>query len=87
MTEQLIAVVENGELVTRPAKDGEIPVYCPTADEIRAQRNKLLSTCDWTQLPDAPVDQTAWAAYRQELRDVPDQVGFPASVVWPVAPS
>ena len=53
----------------------------------RSKRNALLAASDWTQVADAPVDQTAWAAYRQELRDIPDQVGFPASVVWPVAPS
>lgn len=58
-----------------------------TADDIRAQRNAILSACDWTQVADAPVDQAAWAVYRQELRDIPDQAGFPADVVWPVAPS
>jgi len=58
-----------------------------TAEEIRYQRNALLSASDWTQVADAPVDQTAWAVYRQALRDIPDQEGFPASVEWPVAPS
>lgn len=58
-----------------------------TPDEIRAERNALLSACDWTQLADAPVDDLAWAVYRQALRDIPDQSGFPANVVWPVAPS
>ncbi|NBW23522.1 MAG: phage tail protein, partial [Caulobacteraceae bacterium] len=42
---------------------------------------------DWTQLPDAPVaDHEAWAAYRQALRDVPEQPGFPAQIEWPTAP-
>lgn len=59
----------------------------PTADQVRAQRNALLAACDWTQLADAPVDDLAWAVYRQALRDIPDQAGFPASVEWPVAPS
>jgi len=54
--------------------------------EVRQQRNQLLNTCDWTQLPDAPVDRTIWATYRQELRDVTAQPGFPWEVVWPVAP-
>jgi hypothetical protein len=53
----------------------------------RAQRNAMLAACDWTQLADAPVDDLAWATYRQALRDIPDQAGFPASVEWPVAPS
>lgn len=52
----------------------------------RAQRNALLSACDWTQVPDAPVDQAAWATYRQALRDVPQQEGFPLTISWPVQP-
>jgi hypothetical protein len=56
------------------------------ATEVRQQRNQLLADCDWTQLPDAPVDKTAWATYRQELRDVTAQPGFPWDVQWPIAP-
>jgi hypothetical protein len=54
--------------------------------EVRQQRNQLLSACDWTQLPDAPVPAAPWAAYRQELRDVTAQAGFPWDVVWPEEP-
>jgi hypothetical protein len=54
--------------------------------EVRQQRNELLSACDWTQLPDSPADHEAWAAYRQELRDVTAQAGFPWDVTWPEAP-
>ena len=54
--------------------------------EVRQQRNQLLSDCDWTQLPDAPVPPAPWATYRQQLRDVTAQAGFPWEVVWPVAP-
>ena len=53
---------------------------------VRASRNKRLADCDWTQLPDAPVDSAVWAAYRQELRDVTAQAGFPWEVVWPEEP-
>lgn len=56
------------------------------AASVRADRNRRLADCDWTQLPDAPVDAAAWAAYRQELRDVTAQAGFPSDVVWPVQP-
>lgn len=38
---------------------------------MRYQRDSLLAACDWTQHSDAPVDRTAWAAYRQQLRDFP----------------
>ena len=54
--------------------------------EVRQQRNELLSACDWTQLPDSPANHEAWATYRQELRDVTAQEGFPWDVTWPEAP-
>lgn len=54
--------------------------------EIRRQRNNLLSSCDWTQLQDAPVDKEAWQEYRQKLRDITLQEGFPFSVEWPQQP-
>jgi len=56
------------------------------AQAVRAQRNALLSVSDRTQLLDAPSDKPMWAAYRQALRDVPVQVGFPYNVVWPTKP-
>jgi hypothetical protein len=52
----------------------------------RKRRNKLLSASDWTQVADAPVDKAAWATYRQALRDISAQAGFPATVVWPTQP-
>lgn len=56
------------------------------AEEVRSRRSALLAQCDWTQLADAPVDQTSWSVYRQALRDMPQQEGFPHSVVWPTKP-
>ena len=54
--------------------------------DTKAKRNFLLSASDWTQVADAPVDKQAWAEYRQALRDVPQQSGFPESVTWPTPP-
>lgn len=56
------------------------------AAEVRAERNQRLASCDWTQLQDAPVDHTIWAYYRQQLRDITDQPGFPTDVIWPSPP-
>jgi hypothetical protein len=56
------------------------------AASVRTERDALLAASDWTQVADAPVDQAAWAAYRQALRDVTAQAGFPDAVVWPVKP-
>ena len=54
--------------------------------QIREQRSKLLSGSDWTQIPDNPLSRSereSWATYRQQLRDIPEQAGFPKSVEWP----
>jgi hypothetical protein len=56
------------------------------AKSVRQQRTEKLKDSDWTQVADAPVDQAAWAAYRQALRDVTAQVGFPWTVDWPTIP-
>lgn len=62
------------------ARDTEV------AASVRTERNKLLSESDWTQLADSSADATAWATYRQALRNITAQSGFPHSVTWPVAP-
>jgi len=54
--------------------------------QVRRERNDLLTACDWTQVADAPVDKAAWATYRQALRDVTSQTGFPWEVTWPTKP-
>ena len=53
---------------------------------IRTQRDQLLKDSDWTQVADAPVDKQAWATYRQALRDVTQQSGFPWTINWPTKP-
>jgi len=67
-----------------PAEGTEI-----TWDTIRAKRDQLIADSDWTMIPGATVDQAAWAAYRQVLRDLPQTYAAtgPESVVWPVEPS
>ncbi len=67
------------------------PEACTALDEqqastVRITRNARLAACDWTQVADAPVDKTVWAAYRQELRDVTKQAGFPWEITWPTPP-
>lgn len=57
------------------------------AADARDTRNVLLAATDWTQVADAPVDQPAWATYRQALRDVTGQAGFPDAIQWPTAPN
>lgn len=59
------------------------------ADEVRTERNQKLAESDWTQLPDAKtaVNTGAWASYRQQLRNITEQPGFPWNVEWPVRPA
>ena len=54
----------------------------------RKQRDELLAASDWTQLPDVPLEtKSVWATYRQQLRDITDQPGWPTSINWPEIPS
>lgn len=57
------------------------------AGRVRAERNRLIAASDWAVLPDSSADKSAWAAYRQALRDVTEQPDFPESVEWPTAPN
>ena len=56
--------------LTSPLDPDEIPAEY-FLERMRNHRDRLLKESDWTQLPDAPVDQQAWATYRQTLRDFP----------------
>lgn len=71
--------------VLTPPPQSKIPESV-LAETARMQRNVLLAASDWTQVADAPIDKTAWATYRQQLRDVPSQAGFPWDVQWPTKP-
>jgi len=62
------------------AKDAE------QAESVRNSRTQMLKDSDWTQVADAPVDKAAWAAYRQALRDITSQDGFPWTIDWPEQP-
>lgn len=65
---------------TKAAKDAE------QAKSMRVTRNAKLAESDWTQLADSPENKAAWATYRQALRDIPTQAGFPWEVQWPTQP-
>jgi len=60
------------------------------AKQTRSERNQKLKDSDWTQVLDAPLNEqgkNSWTVYRQALRDVPSQQGFPWNVTWPTLPS
>ena len=68
-------------------EDYEMPSL--TWDNIRAKRNEILHDTDWTMTTGATVDQAQWAAYRQNIRDIPQTYKdkTPDDVVWPTQPS
>jgi len=89
---QSIQAGEDGRpvAVARPAPDaGQLAI------RIRAARDAKLTTCDWTQLTDSPLSaeaKAAWTVYRQALRDITAQEGFPwdgeiSAVPWPAMPA
>ena len=56
---------------------------------VRLQRNRLLTETDWTQFNDSPLSEESkldWKVYRQELRDITEQEGFPHNIIWPTKP-
>ena len=68
------------EVAYKASKDTE------QAKSVRSTRGEKLEDSDWTQVADAPVDKAVWATYRQALRDVTTQSGFPWTITWPDAP-
>jgi hypothetical protein len=85
MSTQVIIDVSTNQTTTVVSAD-DSAITETAAAAVRERRNELLIASDWTQVPDVPVDKVAWAAYRQALRDIPAQPGFPLNVSWPEQP-
>lgn len=71
------------EAAYKAQKDAEF------AKSARDSRDTLLAECDWVVVKSLESGQavpTEWANYRQALRDLPQQAGFPVTIVWPVKP-
>lgn len=94
--------VNNDDLLAAMAENGDVDAYVPptqaeldaiVASQIRAKRDfKLAAEVDaiagnalrWAAL--TPEKQAEWATYRQALRDIPQQAGFPTDITWPTKP-
>ena len=80
-----ISINELGQPVITPRSESDTLLLF--AENYRLQRDSLLKDSDWTQLADIPqAIRDKWAAYRQLLRDLPQQSEFPNSITWPTAP-
>ena len=81
---------EFGEVTFPPSEYTTIPKsYNEWVVDQKAVRDELLLKSDWTQGSDSTLSsekKTQWAEYRQKLRDVPSQIGFPYDVKWPQKP-
>jgi hypothetical protein len=92
--------IENNIAVDMPEKPNQWSVFnystktwdsnFEAADTIqKGKRQSLLTNSDWTQIPNNPLTeqkQQEWAVYRQQLRDITSQSGYPFNVVWPTEP-
>lgn len=92
--------IENNIAVDKPVKPNNFCVFDYSSkqwvdnidlskQQISIKRNALLFQSDWTQIPNNPLTsekQQQWADYRQQLRDIPTQSGYPFNVVWPTQP-
>jgi hypothetical protein len=92
--------IENGEPVEIPPSPSQYAEFNFTTKQwvanqnqaiadVISKRQKLLYASDWTQIPNGPLtsaQQESWATYRQELRDIPSQSGYPYNVIWPTPP-
>lgn len=70
---------QNWNIVERP----------DAADRVRAERDRLLLECDWVVIKNTEKGTNIpleWEVYRQALRDIPDQEGFPYDIEWPTKP-
>ena len=90
--------IDNGSPVEIPEKPSSYADFDYTTKQwvvntsrvvfnILEKRKKLLAGTDWTQMPDVSIaTKAAWAAYRQELRDITAQAGYPTEITWPTPP-
>lgn len=92
--EEGATVWEEWEKVFTEADVEAAKVWTPPLDleavlaDLRKQRNELLAESDFSQLSDAPVDSSAWAVYRQQLRDLPETVNTETGqYTWPTPPN
>tara|TARA_R110001632_G_scaffold36801_4_gene92925 strand:- start:257 stop:520 length:264 start_codon:yes stop_codon:yes gene_type:complete len=79
----LVAMTDAEIVAANAERDDYINNLLPT--DVRNQRDSLLASTDWMALSDVTMSD-AMTTYRQALRDIPAQSGFPSSVTWPTKP-
>ena len=80
--------IKNGDLDVADYVEPTVDVE-DLATKIRIQRNSLLKQTDYLMMSDYPIESDRLAKvkiYRQALRDIPEQSGFPRTIAWPEKP-
>ena len=80
---------ETGWSVRQMTSEESIKADADQSALVRKERDSLLAQSDWTQFTDSPLSEnvkTAWASYRDSLRNIPSQSGFPWDIIWPEMP-
>ena len=81
-------IVSNGQVILKSEADQQTYQNTIKSRGVRGERDKLLAETDWRDLPSYPgTNQDGWRTYRQALRDLPSQAGFPNNVTWPAKPT
>jgi hypothetical protein len=92
--------IENGSAVKIPPQPDQYSIFDFVTKQwvenenlaiafVLPKRQRLLYASDWTQIPNNPLtveQQLAWETYRQELRNITTQPGYPFNVIWPTPP-
>ena len=76
---------QTGEETIRELTAEEVAATQPTEASVRLLRDEILAETDWWAVADRTMTQ-AETDYRQALRDVPAQAGFPENITWPTKP-
>jgi len=85
-TKYILGPVFTGDTAAADEAEYKARKDAEQATNVRNSRTEMLKNCDWTQIADSTADKTAWATYRQALRDITTQTGFPWSINWPTQP-
>jgi hypothetical protein len=85
-TKYILGPVFTGETAAADEAEYKARKDAEQATNVRNQRTEMLKDCDWTQIADSTANKTAWATYRQALRDITTQTGFPWTITWPTQP-
>lgn len=99
VADHLTQYINNNSIYDLPEKPGSDYIFNYTSfvwevdinrvtNRAIIKRQKLLQESDWTQLSDVHVyNRPDWIEYRQKLRDITDQPGWPTSIIWPQPPT